>query len=126
MKDDPGAMSHAQSCRPGELFMVPPVLAEVLYGIARLPDPSARRRLYEGELERWRSVLRWLDWSEEASDLFGREKARLEARGQRIEDMDLAIAAIALAHGHPLATFNARHFGRVAGLTVQDWSRAPD
>jgi len=45
-------------------------------------------------------------------------------RGTRIDDMDLAVAAIALAHGLGVATCNARHFNRLEGLRVLDWSKA--
>jgi predicted nucleic acid-binding protein len=59
---------------------------------------------------------------ESASDLFGDHKARLEARGMLIEDMDIALGAIAMAHGFGVATCNARHFTRIEGLRVDDWS----
>src|SRR3990172_4762774 len=123
MRGDPLALAHAQAERPGELFLVPPVAAEIHYGIARLPSHSRRSQLLRGEYNRWRAILRWLDWGEEASTIFGEQKARLEGRGTRIDDMDLAVAAIALAHGLGVATCNARHFNRVDGLRVLDWSK---
>ena len=66
--------------------------------------------------------MEWLEWTEAASDIFGEQKARLEGRGVLIEDMDIAVAAIAMAHGFGVATCNARHFERVEGLRVDDWS----
>ena len=36
--------------------------------------------------------------------------------------MDIAVAAIALAHGFGVATCNARHFMRIESLRVDDWS----
>jgi len=41
-----------------------------------------------------------------------------------IDDMDIAVGAIALAHGFGVATCNARHFARVEGLHVLDWAEA--
>jgi predicted nucleic acid-binding protein len=49
---------------------------------------------------------------------------RFQARGALIEDMDIAVASIAMAHGFGVATCNARHFGRIEGLRVDDWSGA--
>jgi predicted nucleic acid-binding protein len=77
------------------------------------------------EYERWRGLLRWLDWGEDASTIFGQQKARLEMRGIRIDDLDLAIAAIAMASGLGVATCNARHFARIDGLQVHDWAEGP-
>jgi predicted nucleic acid-binding protein len=62
-----------------------------------------------------------LNRGEDASTSFGEQKARLERRGAIIDDMDLAAAAIAMAHGFGVATCNARHFIRVEGLGVLDW-----
>ncbi len=51
----------------------------------------------------------------------GVKKALLETRGEIVEDMDIAVGAIALALDASVATLNARHFKRIAGL-VDDWS----
>ena len=46
----------------------------------------------------------------------------LTARRVRLATMDLRIAAIALSRGLILLTRNARDFGRVPGLTIEDWT----
>ena len=48
----------------------------------------------------------------------GRIDAQLSAAGQRIPTSDLLIAATALSRGDAIVTGDARHFDRVAGLTV--------
>ena len=52
--------------------------------------------------------------------VYGGVFAELRKRGRHIGNHDLIIAATALAHGHTVATLNARHFREVAGLTVMD------
>jgi tRNA(fMet)-specific endonuclease VapC len=118
------ALGHVRQHRPGDLFVAPPVAAEIQFGIARLRAGSRRGQLLRSQYRRWRALAEWLPWTEAAYDIFGEQKARLEARGVLIEDMDLAVAAIAMAHGFGVATCNARHFGRIEGLRVDDWSAA--
>jgi tRNA(fMet)-specific endonuclease VapC len=62
-----------------------------------------------------------LPFDEVAGRRFGRLKVQLESSGNRLADLDLQIAAICLAAGATLLTHNARHFGRVEGLLIEDW-----
>jgi tRNA(fMet)-specific endonuclease VapC len=48
--------------------------------------------------------------------------ADLKQRGQLIGEIDVLIAGVALSEGLAVVTRNTRHFGRVAGLTVIDWT----
>lgn len=46
----------------------------------------------------------------------------LTAQNMRLATMDLRIAAIALSRGLILLTRNAHDFGKVPGLSIQDWT----
>ena len=48
--------------------------------------------------------------------------ADLKQRGQLIGEMDVLIAGVALSDGLAVVSRNTRHFGRIAGLTVVDWT----
>lgn len=48
-------------------------------------------------------------------------RAQLETLGIRLEDMDLFIAATALAGDHTLVTHNTKHFSWIPGLKIEDW-----
>ncbi len=50
---------------------------------------------------------------------FGKLSIELERKGNSIGDFDLLIASIALTHGEPLLTKNAKHFSKVPGLAVE-------
>jgi tRNA(fMet)-specific endonuclease VapC len=122
MRRDPAVLVRLEELAPGSVWLPSPVAAEIGYGIARL-DPRARRRqLLEREYHRLRRAIQWRDWDEAAARTFGEVKALLEHRGEIIEDMDIAIASVALVLGARLATRNVRHFSRVTGLDVEDWS----
>jgi tRNA(fMet)-specific endonuclease VapC len=107
---------------PKEQITIPqPVLAEIAYGIERLPRSRRKERLRQRYV--WiREELPRLPWSDEVSDRFGTIKAHLERRGERIEDFDVAIAAHALATEATLVTAD-RDSASVSGLVLEDWSR---
>ncbi len=125
MRRDPPLLAHAAQHAPGQLILTAPVAAEIWFGLSRLPVESQRRRLLTSEFQRWKSVLRWQDWGEAAAEMFGVQKAGLVARGVLIDDWDIAIGASAIVLGASVATCNPRHFTRLTGLDVMDWSRMP-
>lgn len=56
-----------------------------------------------------------------AAERYGAIRATLEAQGQLIGDMDMLIAAAALAEGLTLVTNNTAHFSRIADLRIENW-----
>ena len=48
--------------------------------------------------------------------------ASLKTQGRLIEDSDILIAASCLAHGKTLVTDNTRHFERIDGLDIVNWT----
>ena len=53
---------------------------------------------------------------------FAKLRAQLEVKGSTLEKMNLFIAATALANDYTLVTHNTRHFSRVPGLKLEDWT----
>jgi tRNA(fMet)-specific endonuclease VapC len=58
----------------------------------------------------------------ESAENFGILKASLEKSGTRLDDFDLIIASCALAHNLTLVTHNIKHFSRIEGLKMTNWS----
>ncbi len=90
------AVGRLRAERPDDVILAAPVAAEIRFGLERLGRGSRRRRLLEAEYARIRSVIRWEDWTEEAADEFGRQKALLIKQRKIIEDFDIAIGCVAL------------------------------
>jgi tRNA(fMet)-specific endonuclease VapC len=66
-------------------------------------------------------VLPSYPFDDAAALAYGPIAGHLRKQGQTIGAHDLLIAAIALAHGLILVTHNTDEFGRVPGLTIEDW-----
>jgi len=56
-------------------------------------------------------------------ETFADVKTSLEAKGRVLDDMDIMIAATALAHNLVLVTNNEKHFRRIPGLEIENWSK---
>lgn len=120
MRSEPGPSARLLAARPVDVLLPQPTVAEIRYGLARLPS-SRRRRELEGRLATLLVSLRRVSWTDGVSRRYGELKASLEKRGQRVDDFDVAIAAHALEEGSVVVTRNMRHFARMEGLEVEDW-----
>src|SRR4030042_3946275 len=98
MVNEPAMVNFLKTRPPGELAVVPPVVAEIEYGIQRLEPGSRKRALLSEREAKLLSAIRVLEWTPQASVRFGGIKAALERAGQPIDDFDIAVAAVALAH----------------------------
>jgi tRNA(fMet)-specific endonuclease VapC len=58
----------------------------------------------------------------ETVEAFGKMKATLEVQGLRLADLDLIIAATALARNLTLVSNNQKHFCRIPGLKLVNWA----
>lgn len=122
MKGNPAVVDRLAAAAPEDIAIPQPVIAEIAFGIERLPR-SKRRTSLQARFDLVSAELRRVDWTDAVSHAFGRIKAILDRRGTRIEDFDAAIAAHALALEATLVTANLDHMIRVPGLRVEDWSR---
>jgi len=121
MKGDPQMIERLKQKGKEEVSVPQPVLAEIAYGVERLPK-SKRKAALQERFDLVRAELARSIWSDEVSESFGSIKAALEKKGRRIEDFDAAIAAHALARDAVLVTANLDDMTRIPGLMVEDWS----
>lgn len=122
MRAEPAIIARLKSIARTDVGLPQPVAAEIEYGLARLPA-SKRKQMLEERWQLFSRELPRLPWTDAVSVEFGRVKASLEKRGERVEDFDVAIAAHALALGATLVTANVKHTLRVSRLAIEDWSK---
>lgn len=91
--------------------------AELFYGAAKSSAPTHNHTMVTIFL----GTLPVLGLDGAAVQVFGTTKALLERQGQRLDDADLFIGAIAVAQNATVVTRNRRHYERIPGLTVENW-----
>jgi predicted nucleic acid-binding protein len=84
MKGEPGIIERLERTSRDDVSVPQPVLAEILYGIERLPHSKRREALRE-RFELIRSELARSNWSDEVSESFAQHQggARTERAAHR-------------------------------------------
>jgi tRNA(fMet)-specific endonuclease VapC len=103
---------------PGEAVLSVISYGELLYGAIK----SVRRLERLVQLQEMTQLLPVLPLPEKAGEAYGEIRAELEAKGQRIGNNDIWIAAHAKAASLIVVTNSEKEFRRVSGLVVQNWT----
>ncbi len=97
-------------------------LAELRYGIARLPPGRRRSSLLEfWTATRKRFLGRTYSFDERAAEAYGDIAAAAERGGRRIHVADGQIAAIATVHRMSVATRDVRDFSAAGVRVLNPW-----
>lgn len=100
-----------------DLVVTSITVAELVHGAHKSNRPVENL----AGLELFLSQLTILSFDQSAAYKFGKIKAQLEGGGEKLADLDLQIAAIALLAKAPLITHNQKHFARIPNLVLEDW-----
>ena len=121
---DPGAKAcfDARVLSGQPLMVSAPVRHELVSGASSSASPD--RRLVQ--LANLLAQCSPVEFSPADAEASGRLSARLRLAGTPIGDMDTLIAGQALARSWTVVTRNVRHFGRVEGLPLIDWTAGAD
>ena len=85
--------------------------AEILYGLAKKPEATALKVLMDGFL----AGIQVLPWGRAEAERYGPIRARLEADGISLGNLDMLIAAHAIVAGAELVT-DDRAFAKIPEL----------
>lgn len=108
--------SRLAALAPSQVCISVLTRAELQYGLKRLP---AGHRLHLAVRE-FLKLVQTLPWTYEAADRYAEIRHQLIASGQPIGEIDMMIAAHALAAGAVLVTNNRRHYERIAAPLMQE------
>lgn len=100
-----------------QLCMSSVTLAELHYGA----EKSTRRLENLQAIEQFCARLEVLAFPAKAAAHFGQIRADVERRGKPVGPLDMLIGAHARAEGLIVVTNNAREFGRLPGVRVENW-----
>lgn len=115
----PALDARVAAVSPKRLCISAVTRGELLYGL-KLKDGAHRLGQW---VDQFLLRVQCLPWDEAAATHFASIAADLHKAGTQIGSMDAMIAGHAMATGTVLVTNNQRHFARVAGLTVENWSQ---
>ena len=98
-------------------------VAEIQYGVARLPESRRQRQMAEDAAKVWTLFPdAVLPFDETAANEYARVRVRRERAGRPIHRFDAQIAAICLVHRATLATRNVKDFEGTGVEVVDPWS----
>jgi len=115
-------MRYDEAKRSGETLATSSLaVQELLFGAIISVRPQVQVRAAEELL----SELDVVDWSEHDALAAAHLRAEFRRRGNSFGYVDMLIAGQAIARKWTLVSANMRHFNRVNGLAVLDWTSEP-
>lgn len=122
---DPAVVAWLDRQNPVDVATTTVTVAEILFGIERLP--TGRRRdtlaLLAADMFDQDFAGRLLPFDVIAASLYARQMAALESRGKPVAMADGQIAAICQAQRAPLATRNTKDFQNMELVTINPWEQ---
>lgn len=121
---DPGVLEWLNTQAVETLHLSSVTLAELLFGIAALPE-KARKHRWEQALDRLLALFpgRVLPFDQEAARRYAQMAASARAAGRPLPAADGYLAAAAAAHGFAVATRNIQRFEDTGVELIDPWHR---
>ena len=121
LKGDSAIQGHLRRHWYDPLKICVITLMELYYG-------AYRSRHVTSNLAKLKSLENWVEIlpiGKESVEIFGIQKAQLQKTGTPLDDFDLIVSSCALANNLVLVTNNVKHFKRIEGLQLENWSKQP-
>ena len=102
---------------PAEVALPSIVVYELSVGVLKSGNPERRRK----DLQELMAATAILPFGPQEAAVAAQIRHDLERAGTTIGPYDLLIAGAALSRGATLVSHNTGEFGRVQGLSLEDW-----
>ena len=112
-------LKRLQRVRVGDVGISAITKSELEFGV----ELSPWRQQDRAALDEYLRYVEVLDYPGDAARHYAQIRAALKTKGAMIGANDLFIAAHARCLGLTLVTNNTREFGRVTGLTLENWTK---
>ncbi|MFN2160475.1 MAG: type II toxin-antitoxin system VapC family toxin [Candidatus Promineifilaceae bacterium] len=116
-ESSPPLIARLRQQHPADIFLCAVVKAELIYGAYHSSRTADNLRL----LDRFFEPFLSLPFDDACTHAYGRMRDDLARNGTPTGPNDLLIAATAVANDVILVTADEQEFGRVAGLTIENW-----
>jgi len=117
IKRVPSVIERLKALSPEDLGVTVLTLPELWFGARKSSRPDRTRASVDAFLRPFEIIP--LDG--DAAESYAEIRLRLERLGRPIGERDPLIAAIARSRDLIVVTHNVGEFGRVSGLTIEDW-----
>lgn len=123
-KPDPQVLAWVDAQPSRELVICSITVAEILYGIARMPDGKRKQGLLDLATAMFDEDFAGyiLPFDADAAVHYAEIAADSEARGKVVDMADAQIAAIGRKHDAVIATRNVRHFESLGVALIDPWN----
>jgi hypothetical protein len=125
-KPDPAVLAWLDAQSPDELWVNAVVAAELLFGVAKLPEGERKQQLAlaVSAMVETDFAGQMLSFDLSAASVYAVMLAERERIGKRMAMADAQIAAICLSRDAMLATRNTKHFEGVGLTLINPWDSA--
>jgi len=120
LKGNPNILRNLEAHQQDPLRICVITLLELYYGAYKSEKPLSNLV----KVRRIEKAFDIIPADDTIAETFGMIKSRLECAGTTLDDFDLIIASCALANNLTLVTNNEKHFHRIEGLKLENWTRS--
>lgn len=122
---EPAVLNWLDAQPSSELWLTAVVAAELMFGVARLPEGARKQQLAHNVAAMLEQDFagQVLAYDLAAASIYAELVAQRERAGRPIAMADAQIAAICLTHGASLVTRNEKDFEGLGLVVINPWNR---